>query len=103
MSWAADPREAVRGADVIYTDVWVSMGKEAQRNTRHKAFRSYQVNPALLKQAKRGCRVMHCLPAHRGKEITESVLEGPRSIVFDQAENRLHVQKALLKFLLKVR
>ncbi|MBI4343307.1 MAG: ornithine carbamoyltransferase [Candidatus Omnitrophica bacterium] len=100
LAWCADPRQAVRGADVLYTDVWVSMGQERQRATRLKLFRPYQVNQALLRLAKPGCRVMHCLPAHRGEEITQDVLEGPRSLVIDQAENRLHAQKALLAFLL---
>ena len=94
-----DPEEAARGADVIYTDVWTSMGQERERQARRKAFRGFQVSRALLARAKRGCVVMHCLPAHRGEEITDDVLEGPRSIVFDQAENRLHVQKALLLLL----
>ncbi|MBI3324251.1 MAG: ornithine carbamoyltransferase [Candidatus Omnitrophica bacterium] len=95
-----DPTEAVRGADAIYTDVWTSMGQEGERNARRKAFRGFQVGRRLLGQAKRGCVVMHCLPAHRGEEITDEVLEGDRSVVFDQAENRLHVQKALLLMLL---
>ena len=99
LEWTADPREAVQGADVIYTDVWVSMGKETERARRLKAFRPYQVNRALLARAKPGCRIMHCLPAHRGEEITEDVMEGTRSLIFEQAVNRLHVQKALLRFL----
>lgn len=101
VSWSALPREAVRSADVIYTDVWVSMGKEHERRARRAVFRTYQVNGALLKGAKPRCRVMHCLPAHRGEEITDEVMEGSRSLVFEQAENRLHVHKALLKFLVK--
>lgn len=100
LSWCDDPRQAVVGADVIYTDVWTSMGYERERAVRRKVFRGFQVNRALLSRAKRGCLVMHCLPAHRGEEITEDVFEGARSIVFDQAENRLHVQKALLLTLL---
>jgi ornithine carbamoyltransferase len=99
LRWTLNPREAVEGADVVYTDVWVSMGKERQRSRRLVAFRPYQVNGRLLQHAKAGCRVMHCLPAHRGEEITEDVLEGSSSVVFEQAENRLHVQKALLAFL----
>ncbi len=100
LRWVADPAQAVRGADAIYTDVWVSMGQERERQARLKRFQGYQVGAELLRDAKRGCRVLHCLPAHRGEEITDEVLEGPGSVVFDQAENRLHVQKALLLFLL---
>ena len=100
LRWEADPRSAVRGADVVYTDVWVSMGKEQERRKRVKAFRAYQLNRSLLKSAAPGCRIMHCLPAHRGEEITDEVMENPRSLVFEQAENRLHVQKALLHMLL---
>ena len=96
-----DPRRAVRGADVVYTDVWVSMGQERERAQRVKRFQAYQVSEALLRQAKVGCKVMHCLPAHRGEEITDEVMEGAYSLIFEQAENRLHVQKALLNFLLK--
>ncbi len=91
-----DPQTVVEGADVLYTDVWTSMGQEHERPIRQKVFRGFQVNRTLLKRAKPHCVVMHCLPAHRGEEITDEVLEGPRSLVFDQAENRLHVQKALL-------
>jgi len=94
-----DPEAVVSRADVIYTDVWASMGDEQEQGIRRKAFRQFQVNRKLLRLAKPHCLVMHCLPAHRGEEITENVLEGPRSIVFDQAENRLHVQKALLLML----
>lgn len=93
--------EAARGADVIYTDVWTSMGQESETEVRRKAFKNYQVNEALLARAGKEVVVMHCLPAHRGEEITREVLEGPRSIVFDQAENRLHVQKAILVWILK--
>ncbi len=100
ISWEADPAEAVRGADVVYTDVWTSMGQERERAKRLKAFRSHQVNRALLKHAKPRCRVMHCLPAHRGEEISEDVMEGSQSIIFAQAENRLHSHKALLMMLL---
>jgi len=95
-----DPEEAVRGADVVYTDVWTSMGQEREREARRKAFRGFQVSARLLRGATPGCVVMHCLPAHRGEEIADDVLEGRRSIVFDQAENRLHVQKALLVLLM---
>jgi len=91
-----DPREAATGADVLYTDVWTSMGQEAERERRLEAFRRYQLNATLLGFAKAAAVVMHCLPAHRGEEITDDVLDGPRSIVLDQAENRLHAQKAVL-------
>lgn len=93
--------EAVRKADVIYTDVWASMGQEGELETRRRAFQGYQVNKDVLALAARDAVVMHCLPAHRGEEITDEVLEGPYSIAFDQAENRLHVQKAIMVWLLK--
>jgi ornithine carbamoyltransferase len=95
-----DPHEAVENADVVYTDVWVSMGDEAETEKRQRAFARYQVNAELLRAAKKDAVVMHCLPAKRGLEITDEVIDGPQSIVFDQAENRLHVQKALLVALL---
>ncbi len=95
-----DPAEAVRGADVIYTDVWASMGQEQEHAQRVKLFRPYQVNAALLRQARPEAVVLHCLPAHRGEEIADEVLDGPQAIVFDQAENRLHAQKALLAVIL---
>lgn len=91
-----NPAEAVKDADFVYTDVWVSMGEEKIRNQKLKAFDGMQINAALMKKAKKKAYVMHCLPAHRGEEITEDVLESKNSIVFDQAENRLHVQKAVL-------
>jgi ornithine carbamoyltransferase len=91
-----DPREAVAGADVIYTDAWTSMGQEAEAGERRAAFEPYRVDAALLAAAGRDVRVMHCLPAHRGEEITSDVLDGPASIVLQQSENRLHTQKALL-------
>lgn len=96
-----DPREAAGRADVIYTDVWVSMGQENEAEERKTRFRQYQVNEALLACARKDVIVLHCLPAHRGEEITDEVMDGPHSAVFDQAENRLHSQKALLEFLLK--
>ena len=95
-----DARKAATGADVLYTDVWTSMGQEAERETRLEAFSRYQVNDTLLGFAKPAALVMHCLPAHRGEEITDSVLDGPRSIVLDQSENRLHAQKAVILDLL---
>jgi len=96
-----DPRQAVKKCDFVYTDVWTSMGQESEQKKRLKAFKGYQINSSLLKLAKPKVYVLHCLPAHRGEEITNAVIEGKRSIVFDQAENRLHVQKALLIKLLK--
>jgi len=96
----ADPREAARGADALYTDVWVSMGEEEEREERLAAFRGYTIDEGLLSLALPDAVVLHCLPAHRGEEITDGVLEGPRSIVWDQAENRLHTEKALLSALL---
>jgi ornithine carbamoyltransferase len=95
-----DPYEAVSGADIIYTDVWASMGKEDEHAERLKKFKGYQVNSRLVAAAKSGVRVMHCLPAHRGEEITDDVIDGSNSIVWDQAENRLHVQKAVLEWLM---
>ena len=95
-----DPHDAVSGADIIYTDVWTSMGQEAEAKARRRDFSGFQVNSGLLSLAKPDALVMHCLPAHRGEEISAEVLEGPQSVVFDQAENRLHVQKALLAWLI---
>ncbi len=95
-----DPQEAVDGADVVYTDVWASMGQEEEKEARKKAFKGYQVNSRLVEKAKKDAIVMHCLPAHAGEEISQEVLEGPRSVVFDEAENRLHGQKGILEFLL---
>jgi ornithine carbamoyltransferase len=95
-----DPHEAAKGADIIYTDVWVSMGKEAEAKKRRRAFSGYQVDNKLLNLAKRGVLFMHPLPAHHGEEIAAGLLDDPRSVVFDQAENRLHLQKALLVKLL---
>jgi len=96
-----DPQVAVTNADVLYTDVWTSMGQEAEEKRRLKEFKPFQLNEALLSRSKSNSVVLHCLPARRGEEITESVIEGRHSIVFDQAENRLHIQKAILLFLMK--
>ncbi len=95
-----DPAAAVRGAEVVNTDVWASMGQEAEHQERLKFFAPYQVNEALLAQAAPECIVMHCLPAHRGEEITDGVVDGPRSVVWEQAENKLHLHQALLERLL---
>jgi ornithine carbamoyltransferase len=95
-----NPKEAVSGADAVYTDVWVSMGQEEESSMRKERFRKYQVNSKLLSHARSDAIVLHCLPAHRGEEITDDVIDGRQSVVFDQAENRLHTQKALLEFLL---
>jgi ornithine carbamoyltransferase len=95
-----DPIQAVKQADVIYTDTWVSMGQEAQAAQRERDFQAYQVNADLLRHANRRAIVMHCLPAHRGHEITDDVMDGGQSVVFDQAENRLHAQKAVLATLM---
>jgi len=91
-----DPKEAVKGADVIYTDVWASMGKEKEREERVKILKPYQVNPELVKEAKGDYIFMHCLPAHRGEEVTNEVADSKDSVIFDQAENRMHTQKAIL-------
>ena len=95
-----DPREAVSGVDAVYTDVWTSMGREREADRRKQIFSSYQVNADLMAAAAPGALFMHCLPAHRGQEVTSEVLDSPISVVFDQAENRLHTQKALLLMLL---
>jgi ornithine carbamoyltransferase len=95
-----DPREAVVGADAIYTDVWTSMGREDETEVRRREFQPYQVNGQLMMMARPRALFMHCLPAHRGEEVTADVFDGPASVVFDQAENRLHTQKALLLMLL---
>jgi len=91
-----NPFDAVENADVVYTDVWVSMGDESEKEKREKTFLSYQINQKLVGNAKKNCIVMHCLPAHRGMEITDEVVDGSCSVVFDQAENRLHAQKAVM-------
>jgi ornithine carbamoyltransferase len=103
LSVTGDPKEAVRGADAIYTDVWVSMGEEAEAAAREEAFRGFQVNNTLVALAKPSAFVLHDLPAHRGQEVTDSVLDGPQSAVWDQAENRLHAQKAILEYLVAPR
>ena len=95
-----DPMEAVEGVDLVVTDVWASMGQEGEQAEREDAFRRLQVNDALMARADRDALFMHCLPAHRGEEVTASVIDGPQSVVWDEAENRLHSQKALLEFLL---
>ena len=94
-----DPAAAVRGADAVYTDVWTSMGQESEAENRLGIFAPYQVNEALMAHAAPGAVFMHCLPAHRGDEVTDEVIDGPQSVVFDQSENRLHTQKALLALL----
>ena len=94
-----DPAEAARDADIVYTDVWASMGQELEKEERLKIFSPYQINSKLMNYAKSSCLVMHCLPAHRGEEITDEVIDSPTSIVFDQSENRLHTQKAVLSTL----
>ena len=99
LHWTPDPVEAVRGAQFVYTDVWASMGQEAEAEARRRLFAPYQLNEALMAHAPEAW-ILHCLPAHRGEEITDGVLDGPRSIVLDQAENRLHSQKAILEHLL---
>ncbi|HET8578146.1 MAG TPA: ornithine carbamoyltransferase [Methylomirabilota bacterium] len=95
-----EAREAVEGADVVYTDTWISMGQESERERRLEAFQRYQVNETLLGFASPKALVMHCLPAHRGEEITDTVMDGPRSVILDQAENRLHAQKGIILHLL---
>jgi ornithine carbamoyltransferase len=96
-----DPAEAVKDADVVYTDTWTSMGQEKEAARRRRDFKEFQLNKAMLKHASRDALVMHCLPAHRGEEITDEVIDGPQSVVLDQAENRLHAQKAVMVWLLR--
>lgn len=98
-----DPKKAVQGADVVYTDVWISMGEENMEVEKRKEFAGFQLNPQLMKYAKKTAVIMHCLPAHRGEEISDRAFESKASIVFDQAENRLHVQNAILIYLMKAR
>jgi ornithine carbamoyltransferase len=95
-----DPKKAVTDADIVYTDVWASMGQEKEHDLRVQAFKGYQVDEKLMKLAKPDALVMHCLPAHRGEEISAGVIDGPQSVVFDQAENRLHTQKAVMEILM---
>jgi ornithine carbamoyltransferase len=95
-----DPMEAVKGADVVYTDVWTSMGQESESAARTKAFAGFMVTPQMMAAAHKDAVFMHCLPAHRGEEVAADVVDGPQSVIFDEAENRLHVQKALLILLL---
>ena len=100
LALTGDPRRAAKDADIVYTDVWASMGQEQEHALRVKAFAGYQVDEKLMKLASPEALVMHCLPAHRGEEIAAAVIDGPRSVVFDQAENRLHVQKAVMEALM---
>jgi ornithine carbamoyltransferase len=95
-----DPIEAITKADIIYTDVWISMGQEEEKQKRLKDLKAYQINSELMSKASKDVLVMHCLPAHRGEEITDEVIDGPNSVVFDEAENRLHTQKAIMKLLM---
>ena len=95
-----DPSEGVAGVDVVYTDTWVSMGDEAEAKKREETFKEYQVNQSLMKKTNNAL-FMHCLPAHRNHEVTDDVIDGPNSVVFDEAENRMHVQKALIALLAK--
>jgi ornithine carbamoyltransferase len=99
ISLMRDPHEAVHDADVIYTDTWTSMGQEAETKKREQVFPPYQVNASLVAEAKPGVIVMHCLPAHRGQEITDEVADGPHSVLFPQAHNRMHAQKAILSWM----
>ena len=96
MDIVRDPKEAVRGADILYTDVWASMGQEAEYEKRVRDFKGYQINAELVSMASPDCIVMHCLPAHRGDEITDDAADGRHSVLWDEAENRLHAQKAIL-------
>ena len=101
LSIVRDPREAVKNADVIYTDVWASMGQESEKELRARIFAPYQVNAQLMALAKKDAMFLHCLPAHRGDEVTDEVLDGPQSQVLDEAENRMHIQKAIMVTLYK--
>ncbi len=95
-----DPTEAIQNADMVATDVWASMGQEEEQRQREKSFAGFQVTPELMAQARTDALFTHCLPAHRGEEVAAEVIDGPQSVVWDAAENRLHSQKALLEFLL---
>lgn len=97
-----DPADAVRGADIIYTDTWISMGDEAEKEERLRIFRPYQVNRELVKEAEDNYIFMHCLPAHRGEEVTDEIMDGPHSVIYDQAENRMHAQKAIILWALNI-
>ena len=99
--WIEDPMEAVRGADVVYSDVWASMGQESEKVERIKVFAAYKVNEELMALADENAIFMHCLPAHRGEEVTDAVIDGKNSVVFNEAENRLHIQRAIIALLLK--
>lgn len=100
ITFTNNPAEVVKGAEIVYTDVWTSMGQEKEHKMRLKVFKGFQVNEKMISLAKKDCLVMHCLPAHRGEEITDEVLDGPNSVILEQAENRMHVQKAILLILL---
>jgi ornithine carbamoyltransferase len=99
IDWTESPEEAVRGADFVYTDTWTSLGQEDEAQQRREIFAAYQVNERLLEAAP-NAKVLHCMPAHRGEEVTDEVLDGPRSLIYDQAENRLHAQKAIMERLM---
>ncbi|MQY61312.1 hypothetical protein GH153_05710 [bacterium] len=99
-SFTNDPSEAVENADAVYTDTWASMGQEQEKEKRAEIFTPFQVNKSLMAKAKEGVFFMHCLPAHRGEEVTDDVIDSSQSIVYDQAENRLHVQKVIMLSLL---
>ena len=100
-TWLEDPRKAVEGADVVYTDVWASMGQEGESDERKKIFQPYQVNEELMSLAGKDCIFMHCLPAHRGDEVTDAVIDSPNSVVYEEAENRMHIQRAILAMLMR--
>lgn len=100
IEWIEDPAEAAKGADILYTDVWASMGQEEEATVRMKVFKNYRIDSEILNLAQKDAIVMHCLPAHRGEEITDEVMEGSQSVVFDEAENRLHAHKAIMALLL---